>query len=160
MGLFLFYLILFTDYLNTNFLLKFHNWIELQKLLKVASFWVFLNQIELKLVKEVSDFLIGEASILQTLFSEISHCKNQFCNVYVKLYEISIEVVIILKQNIIKLVKLGVIKSIRDMSFSSTWINIRTRSLISCKSICELTKYISQLLISIIALIEFWSWIL
>jgi len=72
------------------------------------------------LVKEVSDFLIGEASILQTLFSEISHCKNQFCNVYVKLHEISIEVEIILKQKIIELVKLGVIKSIRDMSFSST----------------------------------------
>ena len=44
------------------------------------------------------------------------------------------------------------------MGFSFTWISIRTRGLIIVKGVCKLAKYISQLLISIITLIEFWPW--
>ena len=54
----------------------------------------------------------------------------------------------ILKQEIVKLVRLSVIKSIRNISFSSPRINIRTRDLISIKRISNITEDISQLFIS------------
>jgi len=60
-------------------------------------------------------------------FSKIGHCKINFCNVHVKLCEISMKVKITLKQEIIKLVKLGTTKYIRDVNFSSSQISIRTR---------------------------------
>jgi len=62
----------------------------------------------------------------------------------------------ILKQEIIELIKLSTTEDIRNVGFSSPWISIRTRNLISIKSIGKSTKYISQLFISIIALTVFW----
>ena len=87
--------------------------------------------------------------------SEISYCKINFCNVCVELCRISIKVEITLKQKITKLVRLSTAKDIGDVDFSSSGISIRTRGLISIKSVCKLTKYVSQLLISIITLIRF-----
>ena len=88
-------------------------------------------------------------------FSEISHCKVDFHNVCVELYQISMEIKMILEQEIIKLVKLSAAKGVGDVSFSSPWISIRSRSLISIKCISKLTKYIGQLFISIITPTEF-----
>ena len=49
--------------------------------------------------------------------SEIGHCKISFHNIYVKLYGINAEVKIALKQEIIKLVRLGTTECARDMGF-------------------------------------------
>ena len=88
-------------------------------------------------------------------FYEIGHCKVDFCNVHIKLHWISMEMEVILKWEIIKLIRLSAAEDIRDMSFCSPWVSIRTESLISIKSISKLTKYIGQLFISIIALTVF-----
>ena len=61
-----------------------------------------------------------------------------------------------LEQEIIELVKLSATKSVENIGFSSLWISIRSRSLISIKCVSKSTKYISQLFISIITPIEFW----
>ena len=90
--------------------------------------------------------------------SEIGHCIVDFCNIYVKLCWISTEIKVTLEQEIIELVGLSATKSIRNVGFSSSWISIRIRSLISIKSISKSTKYFSQLFISIIALMGFWPW--
>jgi len=55
----------------------------------------------------------------------------------------------------IELVRLSTTKSVGDVGFSSPWISIRTRGLISIKSIGMSTKYVSQLFISIIVLTGF-----
>ena len=52
-------------------------------------------------------------------FSEIGYYKVDFCNVCIKLYQISVEIKMILKQKIIELVRLSVVKDVRDMGFSS-----------------------------------------
>ena len=65
------------------------------------------------------------------------------------------EVKIILKQEIIELVRLSVAESVIDVGFNFSQINIRTRGLISYKCVCKLTKYVDQLLISIITIIKF-----
>jgi len=51
-------------------------------------------------------------------FHKISHCNVDFCNVSVKLYWISVEIEMILKQEIIKLVRLSAAEDIRDVGFS------------------------------------------
>ena len=51
-------------------------------------------------------------------FCKGGHCKIDFYNIYVKLYQIYIEIQVILKQEIIKLVRLSATKDIRDISFS------------------------------------------
>ena len=61
----------------------------------------------------------------------------------------------ILEQEIIELIRLSVAEGVRDVSFSSPLISIRSGSLISIKCVSKLAKYISQLFISIIALIGF-----
>jgi len=71
------------------------------------------------------------------------------------LHGIGAEVEIILKQKIIKLVRLSVTKIIRDTGFSSSWISVKTGDLISIKSVFKSAKYISSLLISIITLMKF-----
>jgi len=48
----------------------------------------------------------------------------------------------ILEQEIIKLVKLSVIKSVGDMDFSSSWIRIKTNE-IGGKYIYNMTEYVS-----------------
>ena len=65
------------------------------------------------------------------------------------------EIQVILKQEIIKLVRLSTTKDVEDISFSSPWISIRTGSLINIKSIGKSAKYVSQLFISIVALMGF-----
>jgi len=65
------------------------------------------------------------------------------------------EIQVILKQEIIELVRLSATESVGDMGFSSPWISIRSGSLISIKCISKLAKYIGQLFISIITLMEF-----
>ena len=60
------------------------------------------------------------------------------------MHRIDIKVETTLKQKIIKLVRLSTTKSIGNTSFSSPWISIRTGSLISIKSVCKSTKYVSQ----------------
>ena len=50
--------------------------------------------------------------------SEISYCKVDFCNVYIKLFQISTEIQTILKQEIIELVRLSVTEDVRDAGFS------------------------------------------
>jgi len=82
--------------------------------------------------------------------SEIGHCEVDFHNVYVELHWISAEIKVTLEQEIIELVKLSATESIGDMGFSFPSISIRTRDLISIKSIGKLTKYFSQLFISTI----------
>ena len=61
----------------------------------------------------------------------------------------------ILKQEIIELVRLSATESVGDVGFSFSCISIRTEGLIRVKSISELTKYIGQLFISILTLTEF-----
>ena len=51
--------------------------------------------------------------------SEISHCKVDFYNIYVKLCWISMEITITLKQEIIELVRLSAAESIKNAGFSS-----------------------------------------
>jgi len=60
-----------------------------------------------------------------------------------------------LEQEIIELVRLSAIEDVKDVGFSSPCISIRSRSLIRVKSISELAEYVSQLFISIIALMGF-----
>jgi len=60
-----------------------------------------------------------------------------------------------LKQKIIELVRFSTAKSVGDVSFSSPHISIGTRGLISIKCVSELTKYVSQLFISILTSTEF-----
>ena len=103
---------------------------------------VFLVEVYLKLVLGYS--------------SEIGHCEVDFHNVHVKLCWISAEIQVILKQEIIELVRLSATKSIREIGFSSSWISIRSGSLIGIKCVSKSTKYVSQLFISIIALSKFW----
>ena len=62
----------------------------------------------------------------------------------------------ILEQEIIELIRLSVAEDVRNVGFSSPLISIRSGSLISIKCVSKLAKYISQLFISIIALIGFW----
>ena len=52
--------------------------------------------------------------------SEIGHCKVDFCNVCIKLYEISVEVEVTLEQEIIKLVRLSATEDVEDIDFSSS----------------------------------------
>jgi len=66
---------------------------------------VFLVEAHLKLVLGYS--------------SEIGHYKVDFCNVHVKLHQISVEIEITLKQEIIKLVRLSATESVGNASFSS-----------------------------------------
>ena len=56
-----------------------------------------------------------------------------------------------LEQEIIELVQLSATESVRNTSFSSSCISIRSGGLIRVKNISELAKYIGQLFISIIA---------
>ena len=65
----------------------------------------------------------------------------------------------ILKQEIIELVRLSTTESIRDTGFSSSYISIRTRSLIRIKCVSKSAKYFGQLFISIIAPTGFWLWV-
>ena len=74
--------------------------------------------------------------------SEISYCKVDFCNVYVELHQISMEIQATLEQEIIKLVRLSATEGVKDAGFSSLFISIRFRSLISIKDISKLTKYV------------------
>ena len=60
-----------------------------------------------------------------------------------------------LKQKIIELVRFSAAKSVRDVGFSSFCISIGTGGLISIKCVSELTKYVSQLFISILTLTKF-----
>ena len=53
------------------------------------------------------------------------------------------EIEVTLKQEIIELIRLSTTEDIGDIDFSSSWVSIRTRSLISIKSISKLTKYVS-----------------
>ena len=52
--------------------------------------------------------------------SEIIYCKINFHNVHIKLYSISAEVKTILKQEIIKLIRLNTAESVGDIGFSSS----------------------------------------
>jgi len=65
---------------------------------------VFLVEAHLKLVLSYS--------------CEIGHYKVDFYNVYVELHQISIEIEMTLKQEIIKFVRLSAAKGISDASFS------------------------------------------
>jgi len=51
--------------------------------------------------------------------SKIDYYKVDFHNVYVKLHQISMEIKVILKQEIIELVRLSATEDIRDAGFSS-----------------------------------------
>ena len=94
---------------------------------------VFLVEVHLKLV-------LG-------YFYKIGHCNVDFCNIYIKLCWISMEIEVTLKQEIIELVRLNATKGISDTGFSSPWISIKTRGLISIKSIGKSTKYSLVLLL-------------
>ena len=61
-----------------------------------------------------------------------------------------------LEQKIIELVRLSVAESIKGVGFSSSWISIRSGSLIRIKCVSKSAKYLSQLFISIIVLMVFW----
>ena len=60
-----------------------------------------------------------------------------------------------LEQKIIELIRLSTAKDIRDTGFSSPCISVRSGSLIRIKYISKSAKYVSQLFISIIALMGF-----
>ena len=51
-------------------------------------------------------------------FSKIGHYKVDFCNVYIKLHQISMEIEVILKQEIIELIKLIAAENVGDVGFS------------------------------------------
>jgi len=51
---------------------------------------------------------------------EIGHCEVDFCNVCIELHWISAKIKVILKQEIIKLVKLSTTEGIRNAGFSSS----------------------------------------
>ena len=61
----------------------------------------------------------------------------------------------ILKQEIIKLVRLSATEDVGNVGFNSPYISIGTRSLIRIKSVSKLAEYVGQLFISIITLTEF-----
>ena len=61
----------------------------------------------------------------------------------------------ILKQEIIELVRLNIAEDIGNISFSSPYISIRTGSLLRIKCVSKLAEYVGQFFISIIALIGF-----
>jgi len=50
--------------------------------------------------------------------SKIEHCEVDFCNVCVKLHQVSVEIKAILEQEIIELVRLSAAESIKDAGFS------------------------------------------
>ena len=50
---------------------------------------------------------------------EIGYYKVDFCNVYVELYKVGMEIEMILEQKIIKLVRLSATEGVRDTGFSS-----------------------------------------
>ena len=60
-----------------------------------------------------------------------------------------------LEQKIIELVKLSTTEGVGDAGFSSPCIGIGTRSLIRIKCVSKSAKYIGQLFISILTLMEF-----
>jgi len=60
-----------------------------------------------------------------------------------------------LEQKIIELVRLSTAEDVGDVDFSSSCISIRSGSLIRIKCVSKLAKYVGQLFISIITLIEF-----
>jgi len=62
---------------------------------------------------------------------------------------------VILKQKIIELVRLSAAEGVGDTGFSFPCISIETRSLIRIKCVSKSAKYVGQLFISIITLIEF-----
>jgi len=62
---------------------------------------------------------------------------------------------VILKQEIIELVRLSAAEDIRNVGFSSPCISIRSGSLVSIKCVSKSAKYVSQLFISIITLMGF-----
>jgi len=51
--------------------------------------------------------------------SKIGHCEVDFCNIYVKLHWISMEIKTTLKQAIIELVRLSAAEDVRDVGFNS-----------------------------------------
>ena len=61
----------------------------------------------------------------------------------------------ILKQEIIELVRLNIAEDIGNISFSSPYISIGTGSLLRIKCVSKLSEYVGQFFISIIALIGF-----
>ena len=71
-------------------------------------------------MKDVLVFLV-EAYLKLVLgySSKIDHCNVDFCNVYVELHWISMEIQTTLKQEIIELVRLSTAKDVRDTGFSS-----------------------------------------
>jgi len=52
--------------------------------------------------------------------SKIGHCKVDLCNVYVGLYQISVEIKATLEQEIVKLVRLSIAESVGNVGFSSS----------------------------------------
>ena len=51
----------------------------------------------------------------------------------------------VLEQEIVELVRLSAAEGVRDMDFSSPWINVRSGSLISVESASKSAEYINQL---------------
>jgi len=60
-----------------------------------------------------------------------------------------------LEQEIIELIRLSAAENVGDAGFSFPCISIKSRSLISLKSVSMSAKYISQLFINILALMGF-----
>jgi len=61
----------------------------------------------------------------------------------------------VLEQEIIELIRLSAAEGVGDIGFSSSWISIRSGSLIRIKNVSKSAEYFGQLFISIIALTEF-----
>jgi len=61
----------------------------------------------------------------------------------------------VLKQEIIELVRLSTTESVRNAGFSSSCISVETRSLIGIKCVSKLAEYLGQSFISIITLTGF-----
>jgi len=53
-------------------------------------------------------------------FHKIDYCKVDFCNVHIKLHQISTEIEVTLKQEIIELVRLSATEGVENVDFSSS----------------------------------------
>ena len=66
---------------------------------------------------------------------EIGHYKINFYNIHIELYRACIDVQTILKQKIIKLVRLSTTKDVKNIGFNFSEISYWTRSLLSILAI-------------------------
>ena len=70
-------------------------------------------------MQDILVFLVkAHLKLIPDFFYEVGYCKVDFCNVHIKLHWISMEIEMILKQEIIELIKLIAAENVGDVGFS------------------------------------------